>query len=146
MTPENHVGLQAPSNDLTGLILEYIRLSRLFDASNIYDADLNIPFGRLNYIEQLILSKDSKNHKLFAHFLSAKANIDLLMNGVQVPSEASVEPNVKAHVAPVIESYKVKEDHNKKKYRSVLTITRTDTTGFEAMRMREGIKKELQLL
>ena len=134
MTPEHHIGLQAPSTDLTALILEYIRLSRRFDASNIFDAELNIAFGRLNYIEQLILSKEPKKHKLFANFSDAKSMIDLLINPNEPKAVLPVAVKTVTFEAPQVTSYKVKNDSNKKKYRSVLVVTRTDTTGFEAMR------------
>lgn len=134
MRPMNHVGFHIASDNLLNLIREYLYIADMFDASNVFDSDLNIQFGRLNYLEQCIMAKKAKTKLeigLFSHFKKEKLRIDSLIN----PAVQINKPNeIKKKKQTLVSIYNVKEDQTKKKYRSVLVITRTDTTGFEAMK------------
>ena len=128
---------------LNELIQKYLRLADSFDASNIFIVESNIKFGRLNHIEGIIMSKTPKTrqeHILYKEFIDSKRTIDMLIN----PDKFKAKPPPVKELLPVrpfrIEPintpvYKVKDDKNKKKYRSVLIITRSDTTGFMAKRV-----------
>lgn len=136
MRPMNHVGFNIASDNLLDLIREYLYIADMFDASNIYDFDLNIQFGRLNYLEKCILSKKAKTKLeigLYSHFQKEKLRIDSLINPVK-PVQIEKPREITKKKQTLVSVYNVKEDQNKKKYRSVLVITRTDTTGFEAMK------------
>jgi len=125
---------------LEELIEKYLRLADSFDASNIFIVESNIKFGKLNHIEGIILSKTPKTRRekyLYKQFLQAQRTIDILIN----PDKFKAVPPPVKELLPVrpfrIEPiytpvYKVNDDKNKKKYRSVLIITRSDTTGFTA--------------
>ena len=136
-TPEEiPIEIRAHDATLDELIKEYMNLADNFDAANIFLSESNIKFGRLNYIEKFILSKTPLTNAqkvLYREFLEYKRTIDLLVlpdkfKPKQSPSKKALVPVAPNY--PVI--YKVKDDKNKKKYRSVLIITRSDTTGFTA--------------
>jgi len=119
-----------------GLMRQYISIAKTFDASNVYLIESNIEFGRLNHIEKVIIEvQKNKTTELYMQFLRAKRHIDLLINP-EAPAApvAKTEPRARAKVHP-IGLYGVKIDYNKKKYRSVLVVTRTDFTGFEATKI-----------
>ena len=128
--------------NLDELIEEYLRLADSFDASNIFIVESNINFGKLNNIERLILSKTPKTTRdkiLYKRFRQAKRTIDLLINPDKFKAVTPVKELVPVRpfrIEPIhTVVYKVKDDKNKKKYRSVLIITRSDTTGFMAKRV-----------
>ena len=128
---------------LEELIEEYLRLADSFDASNIFIVESNIKFGRLNHIERIILSKKPKTKRekiLYKKFRQAKRIIDILINPdkfkAKPPPVHTLPPVRPFRIEPIYTPvYKVKDDKNKKKYRSVLIITRSDTTGFVAKRI-----------
>jgi hypothetical protein len=125
---------------LEELIEDYLRLADSFDAANIFIVESNVKFGRLNHIERIILSKKPKTKEekiLYKRFLQARRKIDMMINPDKfkvAPRPAHTLPPVRPfRIEPIIAPvYKVKDDKNKKKYRSVLIISRSDTTGFTA--------------
>jgi hypothetical protein len=128
---------------LEELIEKYLRLADSFDASNIFIVESNVKFGKLNHIERIILSKTPKTKRekfLYKQFLQARRTIDMMINPDKfkvAPRPAHTLPPVRPfRIEPIIAAvYKVKDDKNKKKYRSVLIISRSDTTGFTAKRV-----------
>ena len=127
-------------DSLDDLLEKYIRLSDFFDASNIFLSESNIKFGRLNYIEGLILAKKpitKRQKELYKIFVACKTKIDTLINPKEPEEAKEVPKNEPQKRIDIIDNNVTLYKMNKtiRKYTSVLTVTRSDIHGFEATKL-----------
>jgi hypothetical protein len=136
---DDEIEVYHEDDSLKSLIKKYLRLADFFNSENVFILESNIKFGRLNNLEHIIMSKRPKTKVdliLYDLFLEKKRYIDSLIITPKSKIQANVVPLPKTDdVEPLNTIIKVKKDKSKKKYRSALVITRSDTTGFSAAKM-----------
>jgi hypothetical protein len=113
---------------------EYLQIAYSFDVNNVFLSESNVDFGKLNQLEKVISSMtpiSSHQKDLFDEFRRMKRIIDHMILPKQKKNTHLKSSKVSAFTEKL---YCIKKDQNKKKYRSVLIITRSDTTGIEIHR------------
>lgn len=129
-------------------INKYIYIAESFDETTIFAIELNAKFGHLLYLENIIKKsspKTSDEKIMYKKFLKCRRHIDLLINPDKFKTKPAVVVEYKRtpfQIKPINTAlYKVNDDKNKKKYKSILIITRSDTTGIEIKKIQEEVSE-----